>query len=104
MVGDIATAASFTDLDAELPKAILSRDDVRSPPAAPHAQCQDMRMLEQNQRVRNPRRTAILNKLRLQLQRLAVRQTADATDLKGLQSCRFWQVTPEMRQTFRFLF
>ena len=82
VISDVAAAAGLVDFDAARRQRVCARQDVRPPAVAAHAQGQDVRMLDEQQRVGNPVCTPILHQRALQGERLAVRHQAETPDLE----------------------
>ena len=80
VIRDIAAAASLVHLDAARAQQIGRRQNVRTAAITPHAERQDMRMLNEQQRVINRAAYPILDECALQGERIAVGHASEAPD------------------------
>jgi hypothetical protein len=84
VVRDVAAAAGLEDVDAEQP--LLSASSMRTCSGAGRAERDDVRVLEQEQRVAGSRPPAPGDELLLQLERLGVRDRPQPLDASGRRS------------------
>ena len=83
VVGDVAAAAGFEDVDPTRGERFRRREDVRSAAITANAECEHRRMLEQEKLIRSTVRAPLLDELALQGQSFAIGNEAEATDFEG---------------------
>jgi hypothetical protein len=86
VIRHIAPAAGLVYANTTCGEHVGRRHDVRPPAALPNAERQDMRMLEQEERVRNSVCPALVDERTLQLQRFAIWHPAKPTNVEWPQS------------------
>ena len=76
----VAAASSLDDFDPFRTKRVEIHEDVRSAAVAPDPDSQDVRMLDEQQRIADATGAAILDERALQLERLGVGNEAEITE------------------------
>src|SRR5262249_20063296 len=83
VIGHIPTAAGLEQVDAARREGLHGHDNVRRCAACFDAQCHNVRMFEQQQRIWNAIRTTLLDELALQREGVSVCHEAEASYLQG---------------------
>jgi hypothetical protein len=80
MVGDVAATPGLKYCDPTGIERLRGREDVRSPAIASHAERQNMRVLDEQQRVADPSGPTVFDQCALQRERVCVRHQAESAD------------------------
>jgi hypothetical protein len=83
VVGHVAAAACFVDLDTELRQALGRGQDVRSPAVSFHAERDDGRMLQQQEQIGHTLGPPLLDERALHRERVGVGDDPEPADFKG---------------------